>query len=115
MLFKKLIKNFFYNNLNYQLVNQLKNFNLKTKYYDIGASGGLQPRAKNYIELLNLFFIEPDCLKSEELKNEGYNVLNCALWSEENEITINSNKSQGTSSVFKPNYEYLRKFQNFER
>ena len=59
MEYIKKIKKIIYNNSNIKILNILKQFNIKIKYYDIGASGGLQPRANNFIEVLNpIFYID---------------------------------------------------------
>ena len=87
MEYIKKIKKIIYNNSNIKILNILKQFNIKTRYYDIGASGGLQPRANNFIEVLNPIYIEPDTSAFSQLEEKGYNAINCALWSEEKEKT----------------------------
>jgi len=111
----KKIKKIIYNNSNIKILNILKQFNIKTRYYDIGASGGLQPRANNFIEVLNPIFIEPDTSAFSELEEKGYNAINCALWSEEKEKTFRITKKQQTSSIYTPNYEFLNKYKDSER
>ncbi len=115
MEYKKKIKNIIYNNLNNKIIDMLKLFNIKIKYYDIGASGGLQPRADNFVEVLNPIFIEPDTSEFSELEEKGYNAINCALWSEEKEKTFRITKSQRCSSIYEPNYEFLKKYKDPER
>ena len=115
MEYIKKIKKIIYNNSNIKILNILKQFNIKIKYYDIGASGGLQPRADNFIEVLNPIFIEPDTSEFSELEEKGYNAINCALWSEEKEKTFRIAKIQGCSSIYEPNYEFLKKYKDPER
>ena len=115
MEYKKKIKNIIYNNLNNKIIDMLKLFNIKIKYYDIGASGGLQPRANNFIEVLNPIYIEPDTSAFSQLEEKGYNAINCALWSEEKEKTFRITKNQGNSSIYAPNYEFLNKYKDSER
>ena len=91
------------------------NSNIKIKYYDIGASGGLQPRANNFIEVLNPIFIEPDTSAFSQLEEKGYNAINCALWSEEKEKTFRITKNQQNSSIYAPNYEFVNKYKDPER
>ena len=115
MEFIKNIKKIIYNNSNIKILNILKQFNIKIRYYDIGASGGLQPRANNFIEVLNPIFIEPDTSAFSQLEEKGYNAINCALWSEEKEKTFRITKSQWCSSIYEPNYEFLKKYKDPER
>ncbi len=115
MEYKKKIINIIYNNLNNKIIDMLKLFNIKIKYYDIGASGGLQPRAKNFIEILNPIYIEPDTSAFSQLEEKGYNAINCALWSEEKEKTFRITNVQGDSSLYTPNYKLLNKYKDSER
>ena len=115
MEYIKKIKKIIYNNSNIKILNILKQFNIKIKYYDIGASGGLQPRAENFIEILNPIYIEPDISAFSQLEEKGYNAINCALWSEEKEKTFRITKKQQTSSIYAPNYELLNKYKDSER
>ena len=75
----------------------------------------MQPRANNFIEVLNPIFIEPDTSAFSQLEEKGYNAINCALWSEEKEKTFRITKKQQTSSIYAPNYELLNKYKDSER
>ena len=75
----------------------------------------MQPRADNFTEVLNPIFIEPNTSELSELKEKGYNTLNCALWSEEKEKTFRITKKQESSSIYVPNYELLNKYSDSER
>ena len=115
MEYIKKIKKIIYNNSDIKIINILKQFNIKIRYYDIGASGGLQPRANNFIEVLNPIYIEPDTSAFSQLEEKGYNAINCALWSEEKEKTFRITKKQQALSIYAPNYEFLNRYKDSER
>lgn len=115
MEYLKKIKKIIYNNSNINILNILKQFNTKIRYYDIGASGGLQPRANNFIEVLNPIFIEPDISAFSQLEEKGYNAINCALWNEEKENTFSITNVQEVSSKYTPNFKLLNKYKDSER
>ena len=115
MEYIKKIKKIIYNNSNIKILNILKQFNIKIKYYDIGASGGLQPRANNFIEVLNPIFIEPDTSAFSQLEEKGYNAINCSLWNEEKEKLFKITNKQEVSSIYTPNYQLLNKYKDSDR
>ena len=65
--------------------------------------------------MLNPIYIEPDTNTFSQLEEKGYNPINCALWSKEKEKTFRITKNQQTSSIHKPNYEFLNKYKDSER
>jgi len=89
---------------------------------DIGARGGLQwpwngvPR-----ELINATLVEPDPIEAERLTKQWANtdhslqVLPFALWGSCMDLTLNINRSAGTSSILKPNRDFLNLFPESER
>jgi FkbM family methyltransferase len=87
---------------------------------DIGARGGVQwPWDHVSRELLSLVLVEPDPTEAERLQkelraNEGI-VLQHALWREETTLTLNLNRSPGTSSVYLPNRQFIDQFPEAER
>ena len=87
---------------------------------DIGARGGVQwPWDQVKRELLSVVLVEPDPIEAErlhrELKvNEGV-VLPFALWRDERTLTLNLNRSPGTSSIYLPNRQFLDQFPEAER
>ena len=87
---------------------------------DIGARGGVQwPWDQVNRELLSVVLVEPDTIEAERLQkelsaNEGV-VLPIALWRDERTLTLNLNRSIGTSSIYLPNRQFLDQFPEAER
>jgi len=87
---------------------------------DIGARGGVQwPWDQLRRELLTVVLVEPDPIEAERLRkglppNEGA-ILPFALWRDERNLTLNLNRSPGTSSVYLPNRRFLDQFPEAER
>ena len=87
---------------------------------DIGARGGVQwPWNRVDSELLSVVLVEPDPVESERLQqelnaNDGV-VLPFALWRDEKTLTLNLNRSPGTSSIYLPNRQFLDQFPEAER
>lgn len=88
---------------------------------DVGARGGVQwPWNRVSSELLSTVLIEPDPTEAERLKqelerNERSAVLPVALWCDQRILSINSNRSPGTSSAYMPNKQFLNQFPEVER
>jgi FkbM family methyltransferase len=85
---------------------------------DIGASGGIDPRWRNFTSNLKAILFEPDPREYERLKLEGDEdiiILNCALSDSAKEIDFYLCKKQQNSSGYLPNYELLAKFPDAER
>ncbi|RJQ25910.1 FkbM family methyltransferase [Candidatus Parcubacteria bacterium] len=87
---------------------------------DIGARGGVQwPWDRVNRELLSLVLVEPDPVEAERIRKElGTNegaVIPSVLWRDERILTLNLNRSPGTSSVYLPNRQFLDQFPEAER
>jgi FkbM family methyltransferase len=70
-------------------------------------------------ELLSVVLVEPDPIEAERLRkelspNEGV-VLPFALWRDERTLTLNLNRSPGTSSIYLPNRQFIDQFPEAER
>jgi FkbM family methyltransferase len=87
---------------------------------DIGARWGVQwPWDRVNRDLLSVVLVEPDPIEAERLQatlsaNEGL-VLPFALWRDERTLTLNLNRSLGTSSIYLPNRQFLNQFPEAER
>lgn len=88
---------------------------------DVGARGGIQwPWNSVPCELIQVALVEPDPIEAERLtkrwaSTHSVEVLPFALWSQSIELTININRSAGTSSIFNPNRDFLNQFPDSER
>ena len=91
---------------------------------DVGARGGLQwPWNSVPCEMINATLVEPDPIEAERLAKQSANtgtgqsleVLPFTLWGSCLDLTLNINKSAGTSSIFKPNRDFLNFFPESER
>lgn len=89
---------------------------------DIGARGGLQwPWNSIPAELIKATLVEPDPIEAEMLAKHSANkdlsieVLAFALWGSCRDLTLSINRSAGTSSIFKPNRDFLDQFPESER
>lgn len=95
----------------------------RIKILDIGARGGLQQPWKNLSpELISTVLVEPDPMEASRLaevykdkKGNVSEVIPMALWSSNRNLTLNINRSKGTSSVFEPNRKFLALFSDPER
>jgi len=80
---------------------------------DIGASGGLEPNWKPAQKYLQVIGFEPDrrgFIDLEKKKDSNVRYLNIGLHKERTSIKYYFTKNQQTSSIFKPNREFLNKF-----
>ena len=87
---------------------------------DIGARGGVQwPWDHLDSNLLSVVLVEPDPIEAEKLQRElnaTHNViLPFVLWREGKAVSLNLNRSPGTSSVFLPNRQFLDQFPDANR
>ena len=87
---------------------------------DIGARDGLGwPWDQLEPNLVEAILIEPDPEEAERLKNQSggrkLHVIPRALWDEQKKVTLNINKSPGTSSIFEANTEFLNQFPDAQR
>ncbi|MEY4467316.1 MAG: hypothetical protein RIR21_1109 [Pseudomonadota bacterium] len=86
---------------------------LQLRLLDIGARGGLQwPWTDWPSEWLSTTFVEPDVKEAARLLKAASadKVIEVALWSASERLSLNLNASPGTSSVYEPNHEFLEQF-----
>lgn len=77
---------------------------------DVGARGGWQRKWSTHADFIRFLGFEPDRAEFERLQasagpNETY--FNCALFSEESEITLFHTRSPSVSSIYRPNRRLL--------
>jgi FkbM family methyltransferase len=91
--------------------------NRKISLLDIGARGGVGwPWDVASSKNISIILVEPDLEEVELLKaHNQYEILPYALWSKEEELTLNINHSPGTSSVFTANMDFLNQFDDSGR
>lgn len=85
---------------------------------DIGASGGLEQNWKSAKKYLHIIGFEPYNKAFSDLQRDGSNgvkYLNVGLHNEKASLKFYSTRKQTTSSIFKPNREFLDKFPEEER
>lgn len=113
----KAIKNRFNRNSGLALHNFLENKRLCLM--DVGAAGGLEPRWQPFIRNLSVVGFEPDDRTSNEIavdhKDESLLVVNKAVWSSHTNIRIHHTRKPLCSSVYEPNYQYLKQFPDVSR
>ena len=87
-------------------------------YIDIGASGGAQPKWLNLTNKYKSILFEPNKKAYNKLilnKKENEIIIQAALSDKKNNLNINICREPQSSSFYKPNYEFLKKFNNHER
>ena len=85
---------------------------------DVGASGGIDPRWRNFTSSFKVIMFEPDPREYEILssnKLENLIVLTCALSDSVKDIDFYLCKKQQVSSAYLPNFDFLDKFPDSER
>lgn len=87
---------------------------------DIGARGGVNWPWNKIKNQINQILIEADVeeakvLKKTYEKNSKVKVLSYGLWSQTAELKLNISNSPSSSSVFKQNLEYLKRFPDYKR
>lgn len=85
---------------------------------DVGASGGLDPRWSRLTSHYRAILFEPDPREFQRLKDqsaENLLVLQSALADSPRMLELNLCVKQKLSSVYVPNFEYLKKFRKVER
>lgn len=88
---------------------------------DVGARGGVQwPWDQLSPQCLDITLVEPDPTEAARLKVEWEStgrgtVLPTALWSEQTRLPLHVNRSPGTSSVYRSNFEVLNQFPDASR
>lgn len=87
---------------------------------DVGARGGVNWPWNKIKNQINQILIEADAeeakvLKKTYEKNSKVKVLSYGLWSKTTELKLNISNSPSSSSVFKQNLEYLKRFPDYKR
>lgn len=85
---------------------------------DVGASGGLDPRWSRFTTEYRAILFEPDPREFQRLKNQSTPnlvVLQTALADVPRSLDLHLCVKQELSSLFTPNFEYLKKFRRVER
>ena len=85
---------------------------------DVGARWGIDKPWKSFRNLIDLISFEPDKVEYESLmKNKDVNdmIYPYALYKEPKNISLNLTKSRGCSSLYKPNYDFLKNFPDLQR
>lgn len=96
-----------------------KVFDRKFKYFDVGARWGVEYPWSLYTELISLTSFEPDDEEFQRLhksKNADDEIFPYAL-GRENQKSVNLNlcKARGCSSLYEPNFYFLKDFPDSER
>lgn len=87
-------------------------------YIDIGASGGVQPKWLNQTKKFKSILFEPNKKAYDKLvqnKKKHEIIIQAALSDSKNNLNINICKDPQSSSFYEPNYQFLEKFNNFQR
>src|SRR3989338_6590050 len=85
---------------------------------DIGASGGLPKNWESARKHLYTIGFEPDEAAFKDLQNKTSNsalYFNVGLYNQQTTLDFYSTRSQGCSSIFRPNREFLNQFPAAER
>jgi len=84
---------------------------------DVGASGGLEANWRPAVKYLQIIGFEADKRAYVDLiKNQKNNrYFNTALGSQKESLSFYLTQKQATSSLYKPNKQFLQKFPDFER
>ena len=87
---------------------------------DVGARGGVNWPWENIKDQINQILIEADPDEAEALKktykyNSKVKVLSYGLWNKSTKLKINISNSPGSSSVYKQNLKYLKRFPDYKR
>ena len=88
------------------------------KLVDIGASGGLSDnwrKAKKYLRFIGFEPQEQDYLRPSESSLVKDTFINKALYQQRATIDFHWTKKPGVSSIFAPDYEFLKQFPEAER
>ena len=116
MRIRKLL-NFFLKRGDKKLSNDLNSIIEKFNILDLGAAGGIDKRWDIIsTNKKNIFLAEPHPLSREDLKIYNDNVINKLFYKEIlNKKKLYLTKKPECSSMLKPNYDYIKDFQNPDR
>lgn len=87
-------------------------------YCDVGARWGIEKPWKSFRDIIDLISFEPDKEEYDSLmkkKDSKDMIYPYALSNEHKKVSLNLTKSRGCSSLYKPNYEFLKNYSDFER
>jgi FkbM family methyltransferase len=87
-------------------------------YCDVGARWGIEEPWKSFRKIIDLISFEPDQEEFEALikkKAAKDMIYPYALFREQKNMCLNLTKSRGSSSLYKPNDEFLKNYPDFER
>ena len=108
---KKIIENFFSPKLRNK--NAFKSIANQLFIADVGSTGGLSNRWNLVESLTKTFSFDPD-LRAQNIENEKNKVFPFALWSKEQDLTINLTEFPDASSIYELNEKFLKNFLNHE-
>lgn len=90
--------------------------------FDVGAAGDIEPRWRPFAKHLHYVGFEPDersrkelLLKKSKENCKTYTIIPKAVWNATTELTLHFCSKPQVSSVYEPNFEFLRNFPDVER
>jgi FkbM family methyltransferase len=87
-------------------------------FCDVGARGGIEEPWTFFRNIVDLISFEPDKAEYNSLVENKYSedmIYPYALSSEKKNVSLNLTKSRGCSSLYEPNFEFLKNYSDFER
>ena len=87
-------------------------------FVDVGAMGGTRPKWETKTNFYFSILFEPNSNSYKQLienKKENEIIINSGLSNEKGSILLNICNSEGASSAFEPNYEFLKLFNDDQR
>ncbi len=108
---KKIIENFFSPNLRNK--SAFKSIINNLFVADVGSTGGLNSRWNLINELTKTFSFDPDA-RAYNIETKKNKIFPFALWSEEQDLTLNLTAFPDASSIYELNNNILEKFLNYE-
>jgi FkbM family methyltransferase len=87
-------------------------------FCDVGARWGIEEPWKSFDDTINICAFEPDKDEFDSLmikKGDKEEIYPYALYKESKDIPLNLTKSRGCSSLYTPNYDFLKNFNDVER
>ena len=87
---------------------------------DIGARFGLQWPWSNISDEITTIMVEPDPLEASNLREKYKNkknviIIDKPLYSSKTNLNLHITDSPGSSSIFRPNYDFLKQFPDVQR
>lgn len=79
----------------------------KIIHLDVGASGGPIPVVQKYSSFFEIILCEPAAEEARNLREEGYRVIDKALFKEVGEVTFLETRLPYGSSIYRPKGPYL--------